>query len=73
MKNAPEGMLTHCRGMTKPYKEWMAGYDGWLDPQLERPQFRGTMDIPDVKAVAGQPFTVRVTLRNTGICPWVDC
>ena len=69
---APGDMLASTRNMTMPYKEWMSGCDGWLDPQLERPQFRGTMDVPAVTAIAGQPFTVRVTLHNTGICPWID-
>ena len=69
---APGDMLASTRNMTMPYKEWMSGTDGWLDPQLERPQFSGTMEVPPVQAIAGQPFTVRVTLRNTGICPWVE-
>ncbi|MCC6489935.1 MAG: beta-galactosidase [Candidatus Hydrogenedentes bacterium] len=69
---APGDMLASTRNMTMPYKEWMSGCDGWLDPLLERPQFRGTMEIPEVTADAGQPFTVHVSLHNTGICPWVE-
>ncbi len=72
LRKVPGDMPTQTRNLTLPYKEWMAGYDGWLDPWLERPQFRGTMDVEDVKAVTGQPFTVRVALHNTGICPWVE-
>jgi hypothetical protein len=31
--------------MTSPYKEWMAGYDQWLEPQLKIKQFAGTMRV----------------------------
>jgi hypothetical protein len=45
MKKAPEGMLARCKWMTSPYKEWMAGYDQWLEPHLKIKQFAGTMRI----------------------------
>jgi hypothetical protein len=64
-------MLANTRNMTLPYKEWMAGYDAWLDPHLVRPQFAGTMTAAPVELAAGQPFTLHVELRNTGVCPWV--
>jgi hypothetical protein len=57
MKKAPEGMLTHCKWMTSPYKEWMAGYD-WLEPHLKIKQFAGTMRIQAEQepARSGQPL-----------------
>jgi hypothetical protein len=71
MKDAPEGMLGHCRWMTAPYKEWMAGYDQWLDGQLTLKQFVGRMDLESDLLKPAQPFTLRVTIKNLGICPWV--
>ncbi len=68
---APDGMLAHSRWMTSPYKEFMAGYDQWLEWQLKVKQFAGTMKVTASEAKAGQPFTVRVELRNTGVCPWM--
>jgi len=71
MQQAPDGMLTHCRWMTKPYKEWMAGYDQWLDWKLEIKQFAGTLRVETDALRPGEPFTLRVMLHNQGICPWV--
>ncbi|HOD49899.1 MAG TPA: hypothetical protein PLJ71_01710 [Candidatus Hydrogenedentes bacterium] len=71
LEQAPGGMFEATRNMTMPYKEWMAGYDGWLDPLLDRPQFAGTLDAEPVTLTPGQPFTLRLVLRNTGICPWI--
>ncbi len=71
MDQAPDGMLTHCRWMTSPYKEWMAGYDQWLEPRLEVRQFAGTVraDAPELRA--GAAFTLAIELHNTGVCPWI--
>ncbi len=71
MKGSPDGMLTHCRGMTKPYKEWMAGYDQWLEPQLKVRQFAGTVKPAAGTLKAGQPFALTIELHNLGACPWV--
>jgi hypothetical protein len=71
MQQAPDGMLTHCRWMTKPYKEWMAGYDQWLDWKLDIKQFVGTMSVETDALRPGEPFTLRVNLHNQGVCPWV--
>jgi hypothetical protein len=71
MQAAPAGMLDHCRWMTRPYKEWMAGYDQWLDGQLALKQFVGRAELDCSPLQAGTPFVLRVTLRNLGICPWV--
>ncbi|MBN1342400.1 MAG: hypothetical protein JXQ73_06955 [Phycisphaerae bacterium] len=71
MKSAPEGMLTHCRGMTRPYKEWMAGYDQWLEAQLRVKQFAGSVRMEAGGLKAGRPFTLTIDLRNSGACPWI--
>ena len=71
LHEAPGAMLAQCRNMTLPYKEWMAGYDAWLDPWLDRPQFAGTLSVSPREVIAGEPFTLRVELHNTGICPWI--
>ncbi len=70
MQAAPEGMLTHCRWMTSPYKEFMAGYDQWLEWQLKIKQFAGTIQADASEMKAGQPFSLRIELHNTGVCPW---
>ncbi|MDX9972843.1 MAG: hypothetical protein RBU21_07635 [FCB group bacterium] len=67
----PGGMMDKTRWMTKPYKEWMAGYDQWLDGQLDPKQFAGTMALSTSELHPGQPFTLRVTLHNNGLCPWI--
>ncbi|GEM_PF-1882858 len=71
LREVPGHMLEACRNHTMPYKEWMAGYDAWLDPCLDRPQFAGTLRASPTRVIAGEPFTLRVELRNTGVCPWV--
>ncbi len=71
MQQAPDGMLTRCRWMTKPYKEWMAGYDQWLDGKLEIKQFVGTLSVEVDALQSGESFTLRVKLHNQGVCPWV--
>ncbi len=71
MKDAPGGMLDHCRWMTAPYQEWMAGYDQWLDGQLAVKQFAGQIDLAADTRHAGQPFVLCVHFTNQGVCPWV--
>jgi hypothetical protein len=71
MQKAPDGMLTRCRWMTKPYQEWMAGYDQWFDGQLKIKQFVGTLSVETDALRPGEPFTLRMKLHNQGICPWV--
>jgi hypothetical protein len=71
MKNAPEGMLTHCRWMTKPYMERVTGYDQSLESRLAVKQFAGTMRMTADPLKAGQPFTVTIELHNLGFWPWV--
>jgi hypothetical protein len=86
MKRASEGMLARCKWMTSPYKEWMAGYDQWLEPHLKMKQFAGTMRIQaelsaqpatisqpgtPIALQTGRPFTLTITLHNLGVCPWI--
>ena len=71
MQKAPDGMLSLCRGMTKPYKEWMAGYDQWLDWRLPIKQFAGTVSVETDALRPGEPFVLRVKLHNRGGCPWM--
>jgi hypothetical protein len=68
---ASGAMLEATRAMTMPYKEWMAGYDVWLDPHLKLPQFAGEISGRISEFQLGQRFTLNVTLRNTGMCPWI--
>ncbi len=69
----PGNMIAQTRshGMTQPYREWMAGYDFSLDAVLPMKQFDADISIPDVVIKAGQPFTLPIRLRNTGMCPWL--
>ena len=71
MKAAPDGMLGQCRWMTSPCREFMAGYDQWLEWQLKVKQFAGTIKVSTGEIQAGRAFTVRIGLRNTGVCPWI--
>jgi hypothetical protein len=73
MQQAPNGMLARCRWMTRPYKEWMAGYDQWLDWSLEIRQFAGaaTATADPAPLRAGETFVLRIELHNRGVCPWV--
>jgi hypothetical protein len=71
MQKAPPGMLDRVRWMTKPYHEWMAGYDQWLDWQLDLKQFVGTLEAEVGPLRSGEPFTLKLVLSNRGVCPWV--
>jgi hypothetical protein len=71
LRKVPGAMLADTQNKTLPYKEWMAGYDAWLDPHLERPQFAGTIAVSPAEILAGDAFRLRVEIRNLGICPWV--
>ncbi len=71
MQKAPDGMLSRCRWMTKPYQEWMAGYDQWFDGHLKIKQFVGTLSVEADAIRPGEPFLLRVKLHNQGICPWI--
>jgi len=68
----PGNMLAATRraGLTQPFKEWVAGHDA-LEWSLEVKQFAGRVSAALTEVAAGQPFTLRVELHNTGIWPWV--
>lgn len=72
MQGAPDGMLGRCRHMTKPYKEWMAGYDQFLGPRLEIPQFAGEATVETDSMRPGESFGIRIAVRNQGVCPWIS-
>lgn len=68
----PGAMLEATRPMTMPYREWMAGYEGWPGgPHLELPQFAGEVLVKCPGIEPGQPFRLQVSLRNRGLCPWI--
>lgn len=72
--DVPSRMLqrTRAMGLTRPYKEFVAGYDPSLDGVLQVKQFAGTLTAEPVKLSAGQPFTLRIRMRNLGMCPWSE-
>jgi hypothetical protein len=69
----PGNMMEATRSLTMPYNEWMTGFEGWLDPQLDRPQFAAKLSANPTELSPGQPFTVAVEIHNTGMIPWDRC
>jgi hypothetical protein len=69
----PGNMMEATRSLTMPYNEWMTGFEGWLDPHLERPQFAAKITASLGELRAGEAFTVTVEVHNTGIIPWDRC
>lgn len=69
----PGNMMEATRSLTMPYNEWMTGFEGWLDPHLERPQFAAKLATSPTELSAGQPFSIAVEIQNTGIIPWDRC
>jgi len=69
----PGNMMEATRSLTMPYNEWMTGFEGWLDPHLERPQFAAKLAAPATELSPDQPFTIAVEVHNTGIIPWDRC
>lgn len=69
----PGNMMEATRSLTMPYNEWMTGFEGWLDPHLERPQFAAKIAASPTEVVAGQPFSIAVEIHNTGIISWDRC
>lgn len=66
----PGNMMEATRDLTMPYNEWMTGFEGWLDPHLERPQFAAKIAMSPIEVVAGEPYTITLEIQNTGIIPW---
>jgi hypothetical protein len=72
MQQAPGDMLANSKWMTKPYREFMAGFDQWFDNLLDPHQFVGTGQVETPSTLhCGEHFTLRVELHNRGVCPWV--
>ncbi len=72
MQNAPGDMLANSKWMVKPYREFMVGFDQWLDNLLDPHQFVGTAQVETPPTLrCGEPFTLRVEMHNRGVCPWV--
>jgi hypothetical protein len=73
MSAVPGNMLARTRGhcMTRPFREWVGGYDFLLGRKLDIPQFAGEMEVDSTALSPGDPFTLKVQLRNTGVIPWV--
>jgi hypothetical protein len=72
MQKAPGDMLANSKWMVKPYREFMTGFDQWLDNQLDPHQFVGSAQVETPPPLrCNEPFTLRVELHNQGICPWV--
>ncbi|MHB9036197.1 MAG: hypothetical protein ACYC64_05990 [Armatimonadota bacterium] len=71
--HVPGNMMARTRacGMTRPFQEWVAGYDTSMDSIIAVPQFSGTLKIQPCDVRAGQEFVLMVELRNTGLCPWI--
>ena len=69
----PGDMLRATRNMTMPYDEWMSGFEGWLDPQLERRQSAANLTVDAQELRAGEAFTIVVNVHNTGFIPWDEC
>ncbi len=69
----PGNMIAQLRNgqMTRPFKEWVAGYDAALEWQLETRQFAGTAEVTTSQLSPGRPFTLRVSLKNMGVIPWL--
>jgi len=67
----PGNMLAATRraDLLRPFREWVAGYDA-VEWSLPVKQFSGTVTATAPTLSAGQPFTLTVALRSTGVWPW---
>ncbi|MHB8952327.1 MAG: hypothetical protein ACYC4U_05055 [Pirellulaceae bacterium] len=70
----PGNMLVRTRALklTQPFKEFVGGFDPSLDGVLQVRQFVGAISVVPDALAAGQPFVLRIGLRNTGVCPWME-
>jgi hypothetical protein len=64
-------MMRATEPMTSPYKEWVAGFNGWLEAKLDFKQFAGSMSVSPLQVAAGRPFNLTIELANKGVCPWI--
>ena len=49
--------------MTSPYKEWVAGFNGWLEAKLPFKQFAGSISVSPLEVAAGQPFDLTIEFQ----------
>ncbi len=72
--DVPGNMMSRTRAMrlTQPFKEFVAGFDPSLDGLLQVRQFAGTIAAAPEAMAAGEPFVLRIRLRNLGVCPWIE-
>ena len=63
---------TRALQLTQPFKEFVAGFDPSLDGVLQVKQFAGTVTMVPDSTAAGEPFVLRIRLRNLGVCPWME-
>jgi len=69
----PGNMMAATRRekMTQPFKEGVTGYDPALEYQIQVKQFAGSMEVKSNPLTTGQPLTLNVLLRNSGMIPWM--
>lgn len=71
--SVPSNMISVLRsaGQTTPYREGVTGWwDSLLNDLAKAPMFSGTMGL-EVRRTGAESFTLVLSLRNLGICPWV--
>jgi hypothetical protein len=65
--------MTRADSLTLPFKERVSGYDISLDNLIRIKQFDGQLNVSAVPQLnAGQPFELKVELRNRGCIPWIS-
>lgn len=73
MAAVPGNMMARTRasGLVQPFHEWAMGAYGYiLERELKVKQFDGVIEAGPVELKAGEPFTLRVAVRNRGAWPW---
>jgi hypothetical protein len=72
MGTVPGAMLerTRAMGFNRPFREFVNGYDPSLEGLLEVRQFAGEISAPVEEVRAGEPFALRLGLRNAGLWSW---
>jgi hypothetical protein len=71
MAKTPGKMLAATReaGVHRPFRELTASFP-LADQSLDVKQFAGRLDLSADALAPGQPFVLRVTLRNEGVYAW---
>jgi hypothetical protein len=58
--------------LTVPFKEYVLGYNGWLDRSEAVKLFSGRLRVLTVSLNRGKPFELKVELMNSGCMPWIS-